>query len=88
MHRVYALPTMQRAVVRLLSLGCSVAEAARILGISERTADNHKSRAMARLGIHKMAALTRFAIESGISPPGDTLSSDERNSLVNGADLP
>lgn len=47
------LTAKQRAVIRLVSLGCTVAEAAQILRISERTAENHKNRAMDRLGIHK-----------------------------------
>jgi DNA-binding CsgD family transcriptional regulator len=72
-----ALTKKQCAVIRLVSLGCSVAEAAQILHISERTAENHKNRAMERLGIHKAALLTRFAIETGIAPVGDSLTNDE-----------
>lgn len=80
-HHETALPTMQRKVVRLLSLGCSVAEAAQVLGISAFTAEQHKSRAMARLGLRKITALTRYAIESGISPVGDKMTDDERKLL-------
>jgi two-component system NarL family response regulator len=72
---------MQRKVVRLLALGCSVAEAGRLLGISAFTVEQHKSRAMSRLGLRKTATLTRYAIESGISPIGDVLTNDERRLL-------
>jgi DNA-binding CsgD family transcriptional regulator len=75
------LTTKQRAVVRLVSLGCTVAEAALVLHISERTAENHKNRAMDRLGIHKAALLARFAIENGIAPVGDSLTADECHGL-------
>jgi DNA-binding CsgD family transcriptional regulator len=75
------LTSKQRDVIRLVSLGCSVAEAALILHISEHTAENHKNRAMGRLGIHKAALLARFAIENGIAPAGDSLTDDERHDL-------
>jgi DNA-binding CsgD family transcriptional regulator len=75
------LTAKQRAVIRLVSLGCSIAEAAQILHISKRTAENHKNRAMDRLGIHKAALLARFAIENGIAPLGDSLTDDERHGL-------
>lgn len=75
------LTTKQRAVIRLVSLGCSVAEVGLVLHISERTAENHKNRAMDRLGIHKAALLARFAIENGIAPVGDSLTADECHGL-------
>jgi DNA-binding CsgD family transcriptional regulator len=75
------LTIKQRAVIRLVSLGCTVAETALVLHISERTAENHKNRAMDRLGIHKAALLARFAIENGIAPVGDSLTDDERHDL-------
>jgi hypothetical protein len=37
---------------------------------------------MDRLGIHKAALLTRFAIEHGIAPVGDALTDAERHDLV------
>jgi septum formation inhibitor-activating ATPase MinD len=61
----------------LISLGCSVRDAGRILGISDSTVDNHKTKAMARLGIKKVTLLTRYAISSRIAPLGDCLSADE-----------
>lgn len=76
------LSSSQQRVVRLLSLGCTVAEAAAILGISVSTADNHKAAAMRILGVHKMAMLTRFAIASGISPLGDELTEAERRTAA------
>ncbi len=72
------LTPRQRQVVRLLSLGCSVREVAKILKLSPSTVDNHKSAAMARLGIDKVALLTRWAIKLGISPLNDRLTPREK----------
>jgi DNA-binding NarL/FixJ family response regulator len=65
-------------VVRLLSLGCTVKEAAAILGLSPSTVDNHKSAAMARLGTDKLALLTRLAIKQKISSMRDRLTASEQ----------
>ena len=61
------LTERQKEVVRLLSLGCTVKEAAKVLGLSPSTVDNHKSAAMARLGTDKLALLTRLAIKLRIN---------------------
>lgn len=73
-----ALSERERQVVRLISLGCSVAEAAKILGLSPNTVDNHKSRAMAKLGVEKTALLVRRAIKHRISPLNDKLTAAEK----------
>jgi DNA-binding CsgD family transcriptional regulator len=78
---VRTLTPKKSAVIRLVSLGCSIAEAAQILHISKRTAESHKNRAMDRLGIHKAALLARFAIENGIAPLGDSLTDVEHHCL-------
>ncbi len=72
------LTKRQREVVRLLSLGCTVKEAAKILKLSPSTVDNHKSAAMAKLGTDKLALLTRLAIKMRISSMRDRLTPAER----------
>jgi DNA-binding CsgD family transcriptional regulator len=72
---------MERQVVRLVSLGCTVKEVAAVLQRSLHTIDNHKSRAMRKLGVRNLATLTRRAVELGISGIGDELSADERHAL-------
>jgi DNA-binding NarL/FixJ family response regulator len=72
---------MQRKVVRLCALGCTVKEIALILELSPCTIDNHKARAMAKAQASNLAKLTRFAIQAGISPIGDRLTDDERGRL-------
>lgn len=72
------LTDRQKEVVRLLSLGCTVKEAARILKLSPSTVDNHKSAAMARLGTDKLALLTRLAVKHRITSMSDRLTAAEK----------
>jgi DNA-binding NarL/FixJ family response regulator len=72
------LTERQTEVVRLLSLGCTVKEAARVLKLSPSTVDNHKSAAMARLGTDKVALLTRLAIKTRITSLSDKLTTAEK----------
>ena len=72
------LTPRHKQVVRLLSVGCTVKEAAKILKISPSTVDNHKTEAMARLGTDKLALVTRLAIKLRISPLSDHLTPREK----------
>ena len=72
------LTERQREVVRLISLGCTVKEAADILRLSASTINNHKSAAMARLGTDKLQLLTRLAIQLKITSINDKLTPAEK----------
>jgi DNA-binding CsgD family transcriptional regulator len=72
------LTKRQTEVVRLLSLGCTVNEAAKILKLSPSTVDNHKARAMAVVGTGKLALLTRLAIQLRITSLSDKLTAAEK----------
>lgn len=72
------LTKRHREVIRLLSLGCTVNEAAKILKLSPSTVDNHKTTAMGRLGVDKLALLTRIAIKLKITNLKDKLSLREK----------
>jgi DNA-binding NarL/FixJ family response regulator len=72
------LTKRHREVIRLLSLGCTVNEAARVLKLSPSTVDNHKTTAMARLGTDKLALLTRLALKLRISSMTDKLTAREK----------
>ena len=72
------LTERQKEVVRLLSLGCTVMEAAKVLKLSPSTVDNHKSAAMARLGTDKLALLTRLAIKNRVTSLNDKLTAAEK----------
>ena len=72
------LTKRHREVIRLLSLGCTVNETARILKLSPSTVDNHKARAMAKLGTDKAALLTRLAIKLKVAEMNDKLTVAEK----------
>jgi DNA-binding NarL/FixJ family response regulator len=75
------LTERETQVVRLLSLGCSIYDAAAILGLAEATVDNHRNHAMAKLGVSKAATLTRVAILTGISGLHDQLTPAEKRRM-------
>jgi len=61
-----ALSPREREVIRLIALGNSGKEIARTLGISPRTVETHRSRSMDKLGLHSLADLVRYAVQTGM----------------------
>jgi len=72
------LTEREREVVRLVSLGCTVKEAAAVLKLAPNTVDNHKARAMAKLGTDKVALVVRLALKMRITSMKDTLTPTEK----------
>lgn len=72
------LTKREREVIRLISLGCTVKEAAAILKLAPHTVDNHKARAMSKLGTDKAALVTRLAIVKRITSLKDHLTPLEK----------
>ena len=72
------LTQRETEVVRLISLGCTVKEAAAVLRLAPSTVDNHKSRAMKKLGTDKLALVTRLALKMQISSMKDKLTATEK----------
>jgi DNA-binding CsgD family transcriptional regulator len=52
-------------VLKLVASGLSSKQIARSLGVAFKTATCHRSRIMAKLDIHQVADLTRYAIRNG-----------------------
>jgi len=50
----------------LLAKGLSVRQCAAQLDLAPSTIDNHKSRMMRKLGVHKVAEVVRLAISEGM----------------------
>ncbi|MCH7750598.1 MAG: response regulator transcription factor [Planctomycetes bacterium] len=63
---VAALTVREREVMQLLARGNSVRDCAQQMRLAESTIDNHKSRLMKKLQIHKAAELTHVAIRDGL----------------------
>lgn len=63
---VAALTSRELEVLKLLAVGRSVRDCAEELNLSESTIDNHKTRLMKKLQIHKLTQLTHMAIRDGL----------------------
>jgi DNA-binding NarL/FixJ family response regulator len=61
-----ALTTRQLEVLRLLALGRSVKDIAADLEISAKTVETYRAQIMARLDLHDLASLVRYAIRTGL----------------------
>jgi DNA-binding NarL/FixJ family response regulator len=59
------LTPRERQVLQLVAEGKSTKEAARILSISVKTAESHRTRVMGKLDLHDTASLVRYAIREG-----------------------
>jgi two-component system, NarL family, response regulator NreC len=64
-----ALTSRERQVLQLVGEGRSTKQIAALLGISIKTADNHRAKLMDKLDIHQVAGLVRYAIRSGLIEP-------------------
>ena len=74
---IYLTPR-EKQIVRLLSLGCTVIEVAKILKVTPSTVDNHKTRLMAKFGTDKSVLLTRLAIKNRFTSMKDKLTLTEK----------
>jgi DNA-binding NarL/FixJ family response regulator len=60
------LTAREKVVLAHLAEGYPVKEIARMLNLADSTVDNHKSRIMKKLDLHRGTLLARIAIESGL----------------------
>lgn len=63
---VEPLTARQREVLQLIAEGKNTKEIADVLGISIKTVEAHRLQLMARLNIHDVPGLVRYAIRSGL----------------------
>ncbi|HWC98786.1 MAG TPA: LuxR C-terminal-related transcriptional regulator [Candidatus Sulfopaludibacter sp.] len=77
--RVEDLTRRELEVLKLVATGLSTKEIARSLGIAFKTAACHRSRIMAKLDIHEVANLTRYAIRNGYVDIGGTNGNGHRS---------
>ena len=78
----------ERQILKLVAEGHSNREIAAYLCLSVKTVETHRSSLMRKLNIHKVQALTAFAIEHGVVETRDcssrrTISKDGRPAVVN-----
>jgi DNA-binding CsgD family transcriptional regulator len=60
------LSSRQKEVVQLIAEGYSSKEMALLLFMTTETVEKHRQTLMRKLDIHNIAALTRYAVSSGI----------------------
>lgn len=60
------LTPRERQILQLVAEGKTTKEIASLLGVSFKTAESHRNRAMQKLDIHDIAGLTRYAIRRGL----------------------
>lgn len=63
------LTSREREVLQLLAEGQANKEIAAMLGITTKTAETHRARIMAKLDLHSMSELVRYAIRNRIIEP-------------------
>ncbi|MEJ5988712.1 response regulator transcription factor [Ramlibacter sp. PS3R-8] len=63
------LTERQVEILGLLARGMASKQIAHQLGLSSKTVDVHRARMMARLGVHDVAGLTRYAIRMNLVQP-------------------
>lgn len=61
-----ALTSRQTEILRLVASGQTTKEVARMLGISPKTVEFHRSQIMNRIGVNDVTALTRYAMQRGL----------------------
>jgi DNA-binding NarL/FixJ family response regulator len=66
-HSLEKLTARQREILQLIAEGNSTKEIARGLDLSIKTVETHRAQLMARLDIHDIAGLVRYAIRAGIA---------------------
>lgn len=60
------LTAREREAFHLIAEGLTTKEIARQLGISIKTAENHRARVLAKLGVRNTAELVRYALRKGL----------------------
>jgi DNA-binding NarL/FixJ family response regulator len=61
-----ALSQRQREILQLIAEGNTTKDIAKLLNLSVKTVDTHRTQLMDRLDIHDVAGLVRFAIRAGV----------------------
>jgi DNA-binding NarL/FixJ family response regulator len=64
-----ALTSREREVLQLVAEGKSTKEIAKLLAISFKTAESHRTRIMKKTDIHETASLVRYAVRRGLIQP-------------------
>lgn len=67
---VQMLTNRETELLTLLAQGLTLKQCSERMGISANTVDNHKTRLMRKLGVHKNVELVRLAVQEGLIEEG------------------
>jgi DNA-binding NarL/FixJ family response regulator len=91
--RIPKLTLRQTEVVQLIAEGYATKQIADVLSLNMKTVEKHRQALMHKLGIHKVASLTRYAVSCGVvevnrpdtgGPPDHPERSKVQENLVTG----
>nr|WP_276598985.1 response regulator transcription factor [Nannocystis sp. SCPEA4] len=68
-HPADALTSRESEILRMVAQGRSSNEIAKHLGLSMKTVEGHRGRIMAKLDVHHLAGLVRYAVWAGLVSP-------------------
>jgi two-component system response regulator NreC len=63
------LTPRERQVLQLVAEGKTTKQVAKLLGITQKTAESHRTRIMEKLEVHETASLVRYAVRRGLIQP-------------------
>jgi DNA-binding NarL/FixJ family response regulator len=63
------LTPRERQVLQLVAEGKTTKQVAKLLGITQKTAESHRTRIMEKLDVHETASLVRYAVRRGLIQP-------------------
>src|SRR6266403_2199064 len=63
------LTPRERQVLQLVAEGNTTKQVAKLLGITQKTAESHRTRIMEKLDVHETASLVRYAVRRGLIQP-------------------
>lgn len=61
-----ALSSRQREILQLIAEGRSTKDVARLLGVSIKTAETHRTQLMKKIGARSVAEVVRYAVRNGV----------------------
>jgi DNA-binding NarL/FixJ family response regulator len=61
-HADSQLSEREREVIRLITLGYTACEAAKVLALSPKTVETYRTRIMQKLGVHSRIGLVQYAL--------------------------
>lgn len=63
------LTAREREVLQMIAEGCTNRQIAHLMHVTVKTVEAHRASLMAKLGLHSIAELTKYAVRKGVASP-------------------